>query len=67
MADCVCKSLTKYVTRCLDYYHAVKHLAVFTDAIPVRCEGARREWLDRMKRLLRKARPSDFLTEPGKS
>ena len=55
------------VTRCLDYYHAVEHLAVVADAIPFRSESERREWLDRMKRLLKKARPADFLAALGKS
>lgn len=55
------------VTRCLDYYHAVEHLATVADAISFRSESERREWLDRMKRLLKKARPADFLEELGKS
>ena len=55
------------VTRCLDYYHAVEHLAAVADAISFGSESERRGWLDRMKRLLKKARPADFLAELGRS
>ena len=55
------------VARCLDYYHAVEHLAAVADAISFRSESERRKWLDGMKGLLKKARPADFLAELGKS
>ncbi len=55
------------VTKCLDYYHAVEHLARIAEAKSFSSQKERKQWLDNMKRQLKKMSPELFLAELGKS
>ena len=55
------------VFECLDYYHAVEHLSALAEAKSFANQKERQDWLVRMKKMLKKACPKDFLAELGKS
>jgi hypothetical protein len=55
------------VSTCLDYYHAVEHLASVAEAKTFASQIEKRTWFDTMKKLLKKAPPAVFLAELAKS
>ena len=55
------------VAKCLDYYHAVEHLACIAEAKQFNSQKEKKQWLDTMKKRLKKVSPEKFLEELGKS
>lgn len=55
------------IFQCLDFYHAVEHLSIIADAKSFQNENERSRWLERMKKMLKKATPEKFLVELAKS
>lgn len=55
------------VLRCLDYYHAVEHLAKIAEAKSFPSPKERKKWLKNMKKLLKTSTPQQFLDELKKA
>lgn len=58
---------TEKIVKCLDFYHALEHLGNIADSMTFPGQKQRRKWFEKMKDMLKKIAPVQFLAELAKS